>query len=80
MSKILALFSFDRDWKKIEAFVGSKTVIQVFGLVAILFDKACWLNRFSLRCNESSEITHHSPCIMELGIFFRGIRLSGKTI
>jgi hypothetical protein len=41
MSKILALFSFDRDWKKIEAFVGSKTVIQVFGLVAILFDKAC---------------------------------------
>jgi len=23
-------FRFDRDWKKIEAFVGSKTVIQVF--------------------------------------------------
>lgn len=22
-------FSFDRDWKKIEAFIGSKTVIQV---------------------------------------------------
>lgn len=25
----LALCRFDRDWKKIEAFVGSKTVIQV---------------------------------------------------
>ncbi|XWS50451.1 hypothetical protein CRYUN_Cryun12cG0088800 [Craigia yunnanensis] len=25
----LILFSFDRDWKKIEAFVGSKTVIQI---------------------------------------------------
>ena len=25
----LILFSFDRDWKKIEAFIGSKTVIQV---------------------------------------------------
>lgn len=24
-----ALFRFDRDWKKIEDFVGSKTVIQV---------------------------------------------------
>jgi len=26
----LTNFRFDRDWKKIEAFVGSKTVIQVF--------------------------------------------------
>lgn len=25
----LIIFRFDRDWKKIEAFVGSKTVIQV---------------------------------------------------
>lgn len=25
----ILFFSFDRDWKKIEAFVGSKTVIQV---------------------------------------------------
>lgn len=25
----LVLFRFDRDWKKIEAYVGSKTVIQV---------------------------------------------------
>lgn len=24
-----SLYSFDRDWKKIEAFIGSKTVIQV---------------------------------------------------
>jgi hypothetical protein len=23
------VFRFDRDWKKIEAFIGSKTVIQV---------------------------------------------------
>lgn len=27
------LFRFDRDWKKIEDFVGSKTVIQVLRLV-----------------------------------------------
>ena len=26
---LLTDFRFDRDWKKIEAFVGSKTVIQV---------------------------------------------------
>lgn len=26
---LLSLYSFDRDWKKIEAFIGSKTVIQV---------------------------------------------------
>lgn len=26
---LLSLHSFDRDWKKIEAFIGSKTVIQV---------------------------------------------------
>jgi hypothetical protein len=28
-SVFLIDFRFDRDWKKIEAFVGSKTVIQV---------------------------------------------------
>ena len=26
---LVYLYRFDRDWKKIEAFVGSKTVIQV---------------------------------------------------
>lgn len=29
--------SFDRDWKKIEAFVGSKTVIQVIDAKSLLF-------------------------------------------
>lgn len=30
LSLLLIDYRFDRDWKKIEAFVGSKTVIQVF--------------------------------------------------
>ena len=30
-------FRFDRDWKKIEAFVGSKTVIQVIDAKPLLF-------------------------------------------
>lgn len=43
-------FRFDRDWKKIEAFVGSKTVIQVicladgFHLLTYLFFFAAWKN------------------------------------
>lgn len=32
-------FRFDRDWKKIEAFVGSKTVIQVKTEVDVNFYK-----------------------------------------
>jgi len=30
------LYSFDRDWKKIEAYVGSKTVIQVPSISSLI--------------------------------------------
>ena len=36
-SCLLDSFRFDRDWKKIEAFVGSKTVIQVLLLSYLNF-------------------------------------------
>lgn len=33
------IYSFDRDWKKIEAFIGSKTAIQVNFMYLSLFGK-----------------------------------------
>jgi len=35
-------FRFDRDWKKIEAFVGSKTVIQVITMEAKEKQRTCY--------------------------------------
>lgn len=34
---LVSFFRFDRDWKKIEDFVGSKTVIQVWKQVILPF-------------------------------------------
>lgn len=52
---LIPLSRFDRDWKKIEAFVGSKTVIQVISISwKILHQKCINITVLNISCFKST--------------------------